>query len=234
MSSDAVTYLPNTLRSAARGVAARDNVQSPNQEQRVNWHEERDYSEIIDEQLLEQICRGAHDALAVLFRRYARIVRILSYRLLRDAAEADDMLQEVFFFIFHKAALFDSSKGSARSWIIQVTYHRAFNRRQYLRSRHFYDSMDADDPVTAASLRTEIAFYERSLEGTLGKETLKEIEESLSDDQRETIQLYFYEGYTIEEIAGRLGQTPGNIYNHYYRALAKMRKLVFAPKELSK
>jgi RNA polymerase sigma-70 factor, ECF subfamily len=189
---------------------------------------------IRDEVLLEQVCQGNAEALRLLFRRYARRVLGLANRILRNSAEADDLLQDVFLYIFRKAALFDPSKGSARSWIIQVTYHRAFNRRQHLKSRHFYDAMDADDPVASASLRTEIAFYERTLEGALGKEALKRIEESLSEDQRQTIQLYFYEGYTIEEIAHKLGQTPGNIYNHYHRALAKIRKLVFTPQELSK
>ena len=137
--------------------------------------------------------------------------------------------QEVFIFIFRKIGLFDSTKGSARSWIVQITYHRAIDRRRQLISRHFYDGLDLKAPA-AAALHTEIAFYERTLEGTLGKAMVQGIEESLSSDQRETLRLHFFEGYTIEEIAQKMVQTPGNIRNHYYRALEKMRKLIFSPK----
>ena len=87
-----------------------------------------------DEFLFERLRDGDHGALALLFRRYARMVRGVAYRILRDAAEADDLLQEVFLFLFRKWALFDASRGSARSWIVQVTYHRAIDRRRHLLS----------------------------------------------------------------------------------------------------
>lgn len=182
-----------------------------------------------DELALQQFREGDKEALGILFRRYARMVRAVAFRILRDASEADDLLQEVFLFIFRKWELFDAARGSARSWIIQVTYHRAIDRRRHLSSRRFYAAVDLDDPA-AAALGTEIAFYERSLEGTLGKAMVQGIEESLSPDQRETLRLHFFEGYTIEEIAQKMGQTPGNVRNHYYRALEKMRKLIFSPK----
>jgi RNA polymerase sigma-70 factor (ECF subfamily) len=245
MSSD-IAYFPRALANSAdiRGFSTQESQcpsASPDESlSTARTTPEEDtwisgvFCESTDEDLFTWIGREDRAALAVLFHRYARLVHKVARRILQSPMEADDLLQEVFLYIFRKAALFDPSKGSARSWIIQVTYHRAFNRRRQLKAHHFYDCLDTSDPVTAANLRTEIAFYERTLEGTVGKETLKNIEGALSDDQRQTIELYFYEGYSIEEIAQRLGQTPGNVYNHYYRALAKMRKLIFASKEPSK
>jgi hypothetical protein len=55
-----------------------------------------------------------------------------------------------------------------------------------------------------------------------------------SPNQRRTLQLYFFEGYTIEEISIQMGQPPGNVRNHYYRALEKIRKLIFTPKVAAK
>jgi RNA polymerase sigma-70 factor, ECF subfamily len=186
-----------------------------------------DYS---DESLLAQLRGGNHEALALLFRRYARMVRAVAFRILRDAAEADDLLQEVFLFIFRKWALFDAARGSARSWIVQVTYHRAIDRRRHLASRHFYTSTELDDTLpTLNEPSTEAAFYERSIEGSLGIDMLRRIDEALSSDQRKTMQLYFFEGYTFDEIAGLAGQTVGNVRNHYYRGLERIRKLIFAP-----
>lgn len=190
------------------------------------------YTEALaDERVLSRLRNGDREALAILFRRYARMVRAVAYRILRNGPEADDLLQEVFLFIFHKAALFDATRGTARSWIVQVTYHRAIDRRRYLTSRHFYTSVELEDAVAlAGESRAEVAFYEQSIEGTLGRETLSKIAESLSEDQRKVIQLYFFEGYTLEEIAGLLVQSTGNIRNHYYRGLDKMRKHIFAAK----
>src|SRR5579863_3828755 len=75
-----------------------------------------------DEDLLAFVQAGNCDALGVLFRRFAHPVRNVGQRILRDKAEADDLVQEVFLYIHRKSTLFDDSKGSARSWIIQVSY----------------------------------------------------------------------------------------------------------------
>jgi RNA polymerase sigma-70 factor (ECF subfamily) len=185
-------------------------------------------AEIPDEILLVQVCEGNHGALALLFRRYARMVCAVASRILRDAAEAEDLLQEVFLFIFRKADLFDPARGSARSWIVQVTYHRAIDRRRHLISQRFYASAELDEAfLSFEESATSTAFYERTIEGTLGADMLRRIEEALSVDQRKTLQLYFFEGHTFEQIADGLGQTVGNVRNHYYRALERIRKLVF-------
>jgi RNA polymerase sigma-70 factor, ECF subfamily len=184
-----------------------------------------------DEKLLEQLCDGNQEALATLFRRYALMVRAVAQRILRDASEAEDLLQDVFLFIFRKRVLFDSARGSARSWIVQVTYHRAIDRRRYLASRHFYTSAELNDrDVSVYGSGAEVSYYEQSLNAKLGKDLLRKIEESLSEDQRRVLHLYFFEGYMLEEIALQLGQAVGNIRNHYYRGLEKMRKQIFAAK----
>lgn len=188
-----------------------------------------------DETLFEQLHEGNKEALAILFCRYARLVKAVAYRILRNAGEADDLVQEVFLFIFRKSALFDPELGSARSWIVQTTYHRALDRRRYLASRHFYRSVELEDGILCAEdLRLEVTFYERSVEGVLGKELLRKVEDALSEDQRQTIRLYFFEGYTLEEIAGLTGQTLKNVRNHYYRGLEKMRQQIFGRKSAPK
>jgi len=77
-----------------------------------------------DEALLILLQAGEQDALGCLFQRYARVVRHVAGRILRDAAEAEDLVQDLFLFIQRKCAIFDSSKSTARSWIIQMAYHR--------------------------------------------------------------------------------------------------------------
>lgn len=243
MSSEAA-YFPDSLANAPE---VRGSVQSPaaipSDHPDSVGHNASDVSsstiilitETSDESLMERVSKGDRDALSQLFRKHAHTVRNVARRILRHEAEADDLVQDVFIFLFRKASLFKATHGSARSWIVQVTYHRAFNRRSYLKTRHFYTSQDLEQVMlTAAARQSERDFVEWSLEGVWGKETAARLRQILSPSQLETIELHFFEGCTLEEIADRLGQTLGNVRHHYYRGLEKLRRPAFSGKLRSK
>jgi RNA polymerase sigma-70 factor (ECF subfamily) len=185
-----------------------------------------------DEALMALICDGDKDALASLFRRYARIVRGVAYRVLRDTSEADDLLQDIFLLIHRLCKTFDSSKGPARFWILQMSYRRAISRRRYLTSRHFYTRLDLDQAANQlGDLLAKSGLHEDLMDGALERrEALQNWFDELSESQRQTLYLFFFEGYTFEEIAAKLGQTVGNARNHYYRGLDKLRKQISAGK----
>lgn len=183
-----------------------------------------------DEALLAHVCEDDKEALALLFRRYARIVRGVAYKVLRDPSEADDLLQDVFLLVHRLCRTFDGSRGPARFWILQMTYRRAISRRRYLTSRHFYTHLDLDQ--AADQLAGPSANPGRCTDrigGKFEKEALLSGFGELSQSQQETLRLFFFEGYTVEEIAVKLGQTPGNVRHHYYRGLDRLRKQIFAP-----
>ena len=172
---------------------------------------------LCDEALMNQIKCGSGEPLSVLFGRYARLVRAVAYRILQDESEADDVLQEVFLFIHRRCELFDSAKSSARSWIVQVTYHRAIDQRRYLQSRHFYTQVELEGVI--GGLRDE-----RHKPDLTEFEGVWRLFYTLSNNQRQTLELFFFEGLTLNEIALKLGQTRGNVKNHYFRGLEKLRK----------
>jgi len=187
-------------------------------------------AEISDEALMIRTCDGSREALATLFRRYARLVRTVAMRILRDDSEADDLLQDVFLFIHRNCSVFDSSKAAVRSWIVQMTYHRAIDRRRYLNSRHFYTRLDLDGVADLPGSGSENRENEGLLGQLVGNTTVQELLDTLTEDQRNTLSLHFFEGYTFDEIADKLDQSLGNIRNHYYRGLDKLRKQVFPGK----
>jgi RNA polymerase sigma-70 factor, ECF subfamily len=175
-----------------------------------------------DESLLAQVATGDQEALATLFRRYARLVWSVAERIVRNRAEADDLLQDVFLLIARRASAFDSSKGTARSLIVHMTYQRALSRRRYLNARHGQASKEAEEQA-AKIAGPAFPLYDESFEAHFSREELRKALGEMSEDQRKTLRLYFIEGYTFREIAGILGQTTGNVSHHYYRGLQKLR-----------
>jgi RNA polymerase sigma-70 factor (ECF subfamily) len=186
--------------------------------------------EISDEVLMSRTCDGSREALALLFRRYARLVRTVAMRILRDDSEADDLLQDVFLFVHRNCSVFDSSKAAVRSWIVQMTYHRAIDRRRFLNTRHFYTRLDLEGVTDLPASRSENRESEAFLGRLVGNTTVQGLLDTLTEDQRNTLSLHFFEGYTFDEIAEKLDQSLGNIRNHYYRGLDKLRKQVFSGK----
>jgi RNA polymerase sigma-70 factor, ECF subfamily len=174
--------------------------------------------------LLERIVSGSDEGLAILFRRYARVVHSLGRRILRDNTEADDLVQEVFLYIQRRACLFDSTKSSARSWIFQVAYTQAFLRRRQLKAHGFYLSGITDNARETGIQVNSGADYDQTVEGLFGRTGWRKMFLSLSQEQQETLRLHFFEGYTFAEIAERLGQSYSNVRNHHYRGLEKLRK----------
>ncbi|HKW35223.1 MAG TPA: sigma-70 family RNA polymerase sigma factor [Candidatus Acidoferrum sp.] len=177
-----------------------------------------------DETLVTRVQTGDQEALSSLFRRYAVAVRNVGRRILRDDSEADDLVQEVFLYIHRRSVLFDAEKGSARSWIFQVAYTQAFLRRRQLKSQGFYTSVIADNLREIEPPTSSGADYDQTVEGLFGRNGWRKILESLTEEQRETLRLHFFEGCTFAEIAEQLGQSYANVRNHYYRGLERVRK----------
>lgn len=215
MSTPLTSRLPVLLREARGAGAGKEGVTASSVS-----------GELADEVLLELLCLGDKEALASLFQRYARLIRSVAARILRDAAEAEDLAQDLFLFIHRKCGLFDRSKSSARSWIVQMTYHRAIERRRYLTTRQFYSrgQIQHEAEVVVGIPATESDY---SAEEVFGRNGLEKVVEALSEDQRETLRLHFFEGYTLTEISTKLGQPLGNVRHHYYRALDKLRAQMF-------
>lgn len=182
-----------------------------------------------DESLIARLKEGDREALSALFNRHAGLVRGICRRILRDEAEAEDLTQDIFLFIQRKCSVFDSSRSSALSWIVQTTYKRAIDRRRYLNTRHFYNRENIEEReqhIVGQSLMED----DYCPEVVFGRNGFDKVLASLSQSQRETLRLYFFEGYTLAEISARLNQPLGNVRHHYYRGLDKLREQMFGTK----
>ena len=210
-SSSTARFSSFTLRRE-QGIAARP-IQESSQEP----------ADIPDEVLLVKISSGDREFLAQLFRRYARTIFAIGRRILRDAGEAEDLVQEVFLYLHKKCGLYDPSKGPARSWLIQVAYTQALLRRRKLKSHGHYELSNAEKGVEVQACGAD---YDKTCEGLFGRNGWKAVLNNLSDAQREILRLHFFEGYTFAEIAEKIPIPYASVRNCYYRALERIRRHV--------
>jgi len=179
-----------------------------------------------DEDLLKAVGNGSKDALGFLFRRHGGAVFNVAWRILRDESEADDLRQEVFLYVFERAKHYDSRKSTAVSWIIQVTYHRAIDRRRYLSFRQHYKLEALDEQAVGPVVQGV------TTDKLDGKAILEKLRGQLTTDQQQTLELHFFEGYSFSEIANKTSQPLGNVRHHYYRALDRLRSNLFPQKRV--
>jgi RNA polymerase sigma-70 factor (ECF subfamily) len=176
-----------------------------------------------DERLMTLLREGDAGALNVLFNRHSSLVYSIALRILREPGEAEDVVQECFLYVFRKADLFDPLRGSAKVWIVQIAYSRSLDQRTHLRRKKFYQRTDIDSPSLSEEL-TEPGDMEREVEARLDFGRLRAGFEELTEIQRETLKMFYFEDIGLREISERLKEPLGNVRHHFYRGLERLRK----------
>jgi len=176
-----------------------------------------------DEQVMACLQKGQHDALAVLFDRYQKLVLSIALKIVRDPGEAEDVTQIVFLDIYRAVAQFDPSKGNTKVWLMQYAYHRAMNRRQHLQGREFYKNTELEVEPKTRSGASHSTFAFNSQET---KALVRQSMNALSDAEKKVIEMACYEGHSMREIAERTGDSFVNVRHRYYRGLMKLRAFI--------
>jgi RNA polymerase sigma-70 factor (ECF subfamily) len=166
---------------------------------------------------------GDADALAALYDRHSRIIYSLAFRIIGDASDAEEVVQDVFAQVWRQAARYDTSRGAVIAWMLMMTRSRAIDR---IRSRRGLPPVAPDswkglaemvDPAQGPELTTLTA-------DQIGR--VREALNALPLTQRLAIQLAFYEGLTHVEIAERLEEPLGTVKTRIRLGLLKLRDAV--------
>lgn len=174
-----------------------------------------------DEELMTGLRSKDSECLDALFTRYSRLVFGIALRILRDRSEAEEVVQETFFSLYQKAELFDATKGTAKAWLVQVAFSRARDRRAHLLRRGFYSGTDIESLDDTLQGQGDV---EREVGARIDFASLLTAFEDLSDMQRKTLELFYFQGLELREISDRLNEPIGNIRHHFYRGLERLRK----------
>jgi len=177
----------------------------------------------IDNDLARELILENGEALAVLVDRYQRLVFSIALRIVRDAGEAEDLVQVVFLEIFRKVRLFDPSRGTFKVWLLRYAYTRSMNRRDHLEHRKFYSTVVLDEMGPLGVPRTSL--FKASLSGCEAARFVEQALCTLNQKQRKAVHLIGLEGMTIPEAASKMGCSMAATRNHYYRGMMALRAL---------
>jgi RNA polymerase sigma-70 factor (ECF subfamily) len=167
-----------------------------------------------DAELLQRIRRGDEGAMAELYDRFSAVVFSAALRVLGEASQAEDVLQEVFLQLWRNPSAFDSNRGSLAAWLAVIARHRAID---HLRRRR--PETDVEDVVLAVDPELD---GQAARAEAIGR--IRAVMETMSDEQRSALEMAFFEGLTHTEIADKTGEPLGTIKTRIRSALIAIRK----------
>jgi len=169
-----------------------------------------------DEELLERIVAGNEDAIATLYDRHSRRVFGLVVRVLGDRSEAEDVLQEVFFSVWSKAASYNPALGVPAAWLVRLARNRAIDRLRATTVRvRTHDAVG--EPMAGESPEDVTAHSQR-------RTGIRRALESLPDEQRVLIEQAYYAGLTQSELAARFGLPLGTVKTRIRSGIIALRE----------
>ena len=168
--------------------------------------------------LMRAVAAGERRAVAELYDRHASAVYGMAMSLLRDPAVAQDVSQETFVRLWTRAGTFEPTRGTAQGWLVSIARNLALDelrsqRRRIERAERVARDMDTTGEVPDESL-LEWGWESAHVHAAVAE---------LSAVQRQTVELVYLQGYTLTEVAGRLGVAVGTVKSRLHSALLSLR-----------
>ena len=155
-------------------------------------------------------------ALDLLYTRYSGLVYSLALRIVRQPADAEDVVIECFWQVWQQAADYNDERGQLRTWIVTITRSRALDRLRTMRRNPTDELEEFNQPVADDNPEQETWQNEQS---SIVRQALV----SLPADQRQALELAYYHGLSQSEVAGKLGEPLGTIKTRMRLGMMKLR-----------
>jgi RNA polymerase sigma-70 factor, ECF subfamily len=177
---------------------------------------------LTETELLQRIARQDQQALMALYQEYGNLVYSLSLRVLRQPAMAEEITQDVFLKIWRQPDRWNPSLGQFSSWLLTITRNAAIDRlrREGRQAPLAWDAGD-EPPGLPADVTSFLADQANWVNG----QVLRRLLQSLPAEQRQLIELAFYEGYTHSELAELLHLPLGTVKTRLRMGMQKLRLL---------
>ncbi|MCM3877738.1 MAG: sigma-70 family RNA polymerase sigma factor [Thermoanaerobaculia bacterium] len=173
-----------------------------------------------DPELFARIAAGDREAFGAFYDRHAPVLFGFCVRILKDARDAEDVLQETFVQAWRDAGRFDPSRASVKTWLFTIARSRALDRwrsRRSVEQRFPAAGGEVLDRAGAGDGGQDAAAMRAYVGRCLGK---------LSENEQAVLRLAYFDGYTQEEIAVRLNEPLGTVKSRTRSGLAKLKAIV--------
>jgi RNA polymerase sigma-70 factor, ECF subfamily len=175
-----------------------------------------------DSVLIAKMRAGDESAFSALYDRYSPMLFGMLMRVLNDRQAAEEVLQDLFLQLWRNADRFDATRGTLPAWLMVIGRNRAISRLRGRRDREVLEEQEGDFAGTFASAqniedeaaRNQLA---RNISAALGQ---------LPAEQRQAVELAYFEGMTQSEIAARTGAPLGTVKTRVRTAMQSLRLIL--------
>ncbi|QGV77239.1 ECF RNA polymerase sigma factor SigK [Streptomyces ficellus] len=169
-------------------------------------------------QVVSRVASGDKEAFATLYDAVAAPVFGLVLRVVRDAAQSEEVAQDVMVEVWRTAARFSPERGSVMTWVMTMAHRRAVDRVRAERAAAERERRDARRALMPAydEVGEEVA-------ARLESEEVRRCLQSLTEVQRQAVALAYYAGYTHRELAASLSAPLGTVKTRLRDGLLRLR-----------
>ncbi|HZN89383.1 MAG TPA: sigma-70 family RNA polymerase sigma factor [Thermoleophilaceae bacterium] len=179
-----------------------------------------DIRNLADEEVMQLVQHGSPRAFELLYDRHGGAAFSLAYRMVGNRVTAEDVTQEAFLSIWRSRMRYDQTRGSVRTWVLGIVHNRTIDalRRNVVHDRR-RETVEGIEERYEAPERTEVEAARRE-----ESRTVRNALDTLPDDQRRTIELAYFGGFSHSQIAELLDEPVGTIKGRMRLGLDKMRR----------
>lgn len=175
-----------------------------------------------DAALMEKVMARDESAFATLYDRYSPMLYGMLMRILQDSQAAEEVLQDLFMQLWWKPEQFDSQRGSLPAWLTVIGRNRAISK---LRGRPVQEVLEHTDGQYANTIASTQNIESEAARKQL-LDTLKQAMERLPEEQRQVIELAYFEGMTQTEIAARTGSPLGTVKTRVRTGMQSLKQFL--------
>lgn len=174
--------------------------------------------------LLRRIAQRERAAFEALYDRYANILYATSLKFVKEDADAQDVVQDVFIQIWDKAKLYDPAKGKPLTWALTLTRNRSIDRIRAIQRRTRLRDQFEEETVMDESVGVREALS--GVDASEKAQILRAAVSQLTLQQKKVIELAYFGGLTQTEIAEKLGEPLGTVKARARRGLLKLKEIL--------
>ena len=192
-----------------------------NPSERAQSYSTENGSNADDVALMRRIVEADETALGALYDRWVRSLYSLVLHLLKDPDEAEDVVEETFWQAWRKAGSYEPSRGAVSTWLLTIGRRKALDR---LRARKRSREDILSDERSFADLPSTAPDPSMDVEGLELRENVRLALNDLPQEQREVLELGYFNGLSQSEIADVTGQPLGTVKTRMRLAMQKLRE----------